>query len=177
MRIAQDKLNTIMVLLCCRFPKTFFVQEGRRRPLKLGVHHDIIAALGAEIDPKELSVVLRVYTAGVHYLGMQRTAAWRIDLHGNVAGTVTTEEAAIAQQRLAGIAAKRRPEAKVKVKVGRSKPQRDGLAALREAAQRRKAQTSAKLLDGARSRPDLDPPQTRVASGVTPFRHPEFVLL
>jgi sRNA-binding protein len=148
MRIAQDKLDAIMARLCTAFPKSFFVHEGRRRPLKLGIHRDILAALGAEIDPKELSVALRVYTAAVHYLGMQRTGAWRIDLHGNVAGTVTKEEAAIAQQRLAGIR-KRKPkparvepkaEKPLQVEVEPPKPRRLGLADLKAAAMKRKAQ-------------------------------------
>jgi ProP effector len=134
MRIAHDKLAAITALLSSRFPKTFFVQESERQALKLGIRHDVLAALGAEIDAKELGIALRVYTASRNYLGRLRLGAQRLDLDGNVAGTVTAEEAAHAQQRL------HKPKQEPAPQVEPPKPQRLGLAELKIAAQKRKAQ-------------------------------------
>jgi ProP effector len=134
MRIARDKLVAIMALLSSRFPGTFFVQESQRRPLKLGIRQDIIAALGAEIDPKELGIALRSYTANRNYLGRLRLGAQRLDLDGNVAGTVTAEEAVHAQQRL------HKPKQEPAPQVEPPKPQRLGLTDLKAAALKRKAQ-------------------------------------
>jgi hypothetical protein len=44
------------------------------------------------------------------YLQRQQTGAERIDLNGDVAGVVTADEAADAQQQLTGVVAKRKPK-------------------------------------------------------------------
>ena len=46
MSITKARIDEVITLLATRFPKTFFVHETHRRPLKLGIHRDIGAVLG-----------------------------------------------------------------------------------------------------------------------------------
>ena len=96
-----------ITLLAEAFPKCFSVYEGRRRPLKLKIHLDIQAALDGAITPAELSRALGIYCSNQVYLGHTRNGAWRLDLDGKPAGTVTADEEAHAKATLAGIKAKK----------------------------------------------------------------------
>ena len=49
------------------WPKRFSIYEARRQPLKVGVHHDILAALDGAVTAAELSRALRVYTGNKVY--------------------------------------------------------------------------------------------------------------
>jgi ProP effector len=91
----------IIEILAERFPATFFVFEQRRRPLKLGIHLDVLAALGDAITPEGCAAAMRAYCANDGYLLACTAGAARIDLHGNIVGQVSAEEAAHAKQRLA----------------------------------------------------------------------------
>ena len=94
----------IIALLCVSFPKCFAHYEGRRKPLKIGISADILAALGDQVDPKALGLALRLYVANLRYRMAQQAGAPRIDLDGNEAGTVSERDAA----RAAGDVAKRK---------------------------------------------------------------------
>jgi ProP effector len=145
--VKDTKLAAIIALLCSRFPKAFFLHEDRRRPLKLGISDDVLAVLGDAIDRKELGSALRVYTGSMVYLKRQTAGTDRIDLDGNACGVVSEEHGANAQRRLTGILAQRRKSApkrvEPEVKAEPPKPQRLGLADLKAAALRRKAQAVA----------------------------------
>jgi sRNA-binding protein len=147
------QLDAIISILVDRFPRTFFAYQERRRPLKIGIHHDLAAALGEAVEQKLLHAAFGYYARNPAYLKKQRAGAERIDLDGNVAGTVTAEEAANAQKSLAGLRAKRKkkretaqvepkaeqpPQAAVKAEP----PRRLGLADLKAAALKRKAQAA-----------------------------------
>jgi sRNA-binding protein len=85
--------NQIIGLLVERFPAAFSTYQYRRRPLKVGIHHDIIAALGDEVDPKALSIALAIYTGADGYLhAMKKAGARRIDLRGGDAGEVLDDQ-------------------------------------------------------------------------------------
>jgi sRNA-binding protein len=59
-----------MWLLVETWPITFSVYEARRRPLKLGIHLDILAALDGAVTPQELGQALRRYVSNhVFYVG------------------------------------------------------------------------------------------------------------
>jgi sRNA-binding protein len=93
--------NDIITVLSEWFPQTFCVYEARGRPLKIGIHHDILERTDGAIAPRELSRALSVYTANVAYLQRStRPGAVRIDLDGNPAGEVTREQAAHIRGRL-----------------------------------------------------------------------------
>jgi sRNA-binding protein len=94
------KPQAVIELLAERFPAAFAVYERRRRPLRLGVHLDVLAALNGAITPGELSAAMRLYCGNTGYLKACVSGAPRIGLNDEVAGQVTPEEAASAKQRL-----------------------------------------------------------------------------
>jgi len=96
----------LLTALAAAFPNAFSLHEGRRRPLKIGIHHDLLVLGGAERS-RELSAALRSYTLNRAYLRAMRPGAVRVDLDGNPAGRVTNEDAARARETLAAIEAKR----------------------------------------------------------------------
>src|SRR5262245_8233047 len=103
----NQAVTAAIALLAETFPQCFSVYEGRRRPLKLKIHLDIQAALNGAITPADLHRALGLYCSNEAYLGNTRKGAWRLDLDGNPAGTVTADEEAHAKATLAGIRAKK----------------------------------------------------------------------
>jgi ProP effector len=101
----------VIALLAETFPRCFFVYEGRRRPLKLGIHKDILAAVDGALTPLELGKALGAYCSNRVYLSHTRKGAWRLDLDGNPAGGVTADDEAHAKAILAGIRAKKEARA------------------------------------------------------------------
>jgi sRNA-binding protein len=82
------------------FPKAFAREEWEEhRPLKLGVHHDLVGLL----TEHEGWVALKVYTHRRMYAVALTNGGARYDLHGNVAGEVTQAEIEDAKKRLAWI--------------------------------------------------------------------------
>jgi sRNA-binding protein len=140
-------------LLADRFPAAFFVFEGRRRPLKIGIAADICEAV-PEINKEHLQWALARYCMSPGYLRSLTSGAVRVGLAGDAAGTVTEEAAAKAVGMLAQVVTARRkrtakPEREpVKVVSRETKPMvsaakatalRMSIEAIREAAQRRRA--------------------------------------
>ena len=124
------------------FPACFSIFQGRRKPLKIGIREDLIAALTGAITAKEASLALAIYCGNHGYLkACCKAGALRIDLNGNVACSVSTEEAANARERLAAQCDRqaRRKAAKTKTKPAPAAPRRLGLADLRAAAKARQA--------------------------------------
>src|SRR5215469_13249267 len=96
----QQRHQAALVLvgkLAERFPAAFAINPRHRRPLKLGIHVDILAQLSDTIAPRDLSVALRIYVGNIGYLKALVTGADRIDLNGMPTGTVTAEHADIAK--------------------------------------------------------------------------------
>jgi ProP effector len=96
-QLARDLIATLAEW----FPAAFFVFEQRRRPLKLGIDHDVAVATAGAITVAEIKGALRYYTGNAGYLRACRAGAARVDLNGNAAGAVTADEAAHARERLA----------------------------------------------------------------------------
>jgi ProP effector len=81
------------------FPAAF--TSTGRRPLKLGIHDDLLArGIAADVATKGLAA----YCTSTGYLTATKAGAPRIDLDGNAAGTVTAEEAEHAVAKLAAAA-------------------------------------------------------------------------
>ncbi|WP_236645314.1 ProQ/FINO family protein [Aidingimonas lacisalsi] len=79
-----------------RYTETFF--KGHTRPLKVGIHKDLMAR-----EPWPEKLVRRALACYVHlprYLKAVRTGAERVDLDGNNAGQVTEGEAKYARRQL-----------------------------------------------------------------------------
>jgi sRNA-binding protein len=107
----QAAIDTIGVLAEW-FPAAFAVYEQRRRPLKLGIDHDLATATAGAITLKELKIALGFYVGNVGYLKACVEGAARINLQGDAAGTVTPDEAKHARQRLKEAWARRKAKAK-----------------------------------------------------------------
>jgi sRNA-binding protein len=68
------------------------VYERRRKPLKVGIHEQIIAELAGVVPEADIRHALRLYVANYAYLRKIRTGKPRFDLDGTLAGTVTDYE-------------------------------------------------------------------------------------
>ena len=98
----RARIAAIIELLCDRFPQTF--NRCGPQPLKVGVHADVMAALGEGVQPRDLQSALRAYTNNAGYLRALAAGACRVGLDGSPAGTVTPEAEAVARARLAELA-------------------------------------------------------------------------
>lgn len=89
-------------LLATAFPDCFAPAGAEKRPLALGVHDAVLAAL-PEIGRRRLAEALADYTSGPTYLRHVVEGAERIGLDGAPAGLVRASEAAHAALRLAAL--------------------------------------------------------------------------
>ena len=148
-KVEKDTMNKqrlaaaldLIGVLAERFPACFAVNPSYRRPLKIGIHHDIAAQLGDTISPRVISDALRIYTSSSRYLKALVAGAERIDLNGMSAGTVTAEHAQRrdkhkAKQKQLAVAPAKPAEPPKPVAAA---PRRISLADLRMAAQARRA--------------------------------------
>ncbi len=143
------------------FPACFAVNPSYRRPLKLGIHVDLLAQLSGTIAPRDLSAALRIYVSNAEYLKALVAGAERVDLQGKPAGTATAEHAAIAKAQYKR--QREKPKAKQKqavvapvvekpvAAVTPSTPPRSGLADLRAAAKARQAAAAFSVVRSAPS--------------------------
>jgi ProP effector len=142
-RLVQETLAVLIE----RYPKCFTLAEADRRPLKIGVGGEIVAA-HPDIQRSRIGAALAWYTRSWAYLEKLTEGAERVDLAGAGAGVVSASEAADAVEKLA--AAKARVRKITPALSGGSKseppdsdpppaPRRLGLGDLREAAQQRKS--------------------------------------
>jgi sRNA-binding protein len=79
--------------------RTWGSHDLKCQPLKLGIDHDLEKLLA--IKRHIIKNALRSYCGSYAYLKSMSPGAVRVDLHGEPAGIVTEEEAAIAKQQLA----------------------------------------------------------------------------
>lgn len=117
-------------MLATWYPRAFFVYEHRRRPLKVGIAHDLAAATAGAIVASDVKTALGCYTGNAGYLAACREGAARVDLNGEPSGTVTAGEAEHARSRLHKASTRPSPPPSPK--------RRLGLADLRAAARARK---------------------------------------
>jgi ProP effector len=150
MSAKPNTAHDTIVALAELFPACFSVFEGRRKPLKIGIREDLLAALGGAITPEEAHLALAVYTGNHCYLkACAKAGTPRIDLNGEVVGSVSTEEAANAKERFEQQRdrRKRQQEAIAKAKAEAERKARNAgrisLGDLRRAAQARRVATIA----------------------------------
>jgi ProP effector len=129
MQRTNQNIAAVLQLLAETWPKCFSVYEKRRRPLKVGIHQDILAALAGAITPAELSRALRCYVGNKVYRSRLVAGAVRVGLDGQPAGEVTARQAASPAVTAPRLAA--------------PPPKRISLGDLRRAAELRKAQQGA----------------------------------
>ena len=85
--------------LCARFPAAFAPRDGIKKPLKIGIFHDIRVA-APEIKFFGLKLALKNYCSRRSYLRALIEGAPRIDLDGQPNGFVTKEQADLAKIHL-----------------------------------------------------------------------------
>lgn len=130
MTISRQDIDAVLGLLAERFPKTFFLYERKRVPLKLRIDCDIVERLGDQVDRKQLSVALQYYVGNLHYRRSQKPAAPRYDLDGNPCGEVSEADASSAARDVAA----RKAAAAMRKQLSFRKPQVVGPAPTETAA-------------------------------------------
>ena len=106
MATGTTEIASIIAKLAELYPKAFSTSPSRVRPLAIGVKEALSRELET-VTPRSLSDALRRYTGSVEYLKATTEGAARVDLEGRPTGTVTAQQAAYAQRRLADLAARR----------------------------------------------------------------------
>ena len=75
-------IAALLDLLCTMYPKTFSRYEARRKPLKVGIDHDLVVTLDGAVTTAELDRALGCYTANRVYRsrlrGAQCGSAWMV---------------------------------------------------------------------------------------------------
>ena len=144
----RQAARAALAILCERWPLCFKLDD--RKPLKVGIFADIVAALGDGAAPPRhvIGAALRAYTQPPAYLGSMVIGAARIDLDGTPAGIVTEAEAVDAKARLEAQTMKAKQAKTVRKEVvappaTSTQPKRDGFEALRAAARARRARQQA----------------------------------
>ena len=150
----RARSKAVISVLAAKFPKCFAVPDTRRRPLKVGIDADLLAALRGSIRRTELIGALAMYCSSEGYLERALTGSWRVDLEGKPAGTVSADDEKHAKAKRASIRIRREavmaaaipqaaasrargPALAPKAETGPG-PKRLSLADLREAARRRR---------------------------------------
>jgi ProP effector len=85
----KESAGDILGVLADLWPAVFSIEPRLRRPLKVGIDKDILAAADGAIIPEELKVALGSYTGAKAYLKTLRDGAPRIGLDGKQEGQVS----------------------------------------------------------------------------------------
>jgi ProP effector len=150
-----DGVPETITALAGLFPGTFVEQQWlHHKPLKLGIRNDLVAA--GTVSETEIGRALQFYCRRPMYLRSCIVGAVRIDLSGKPSGVVSETDAAHAATTLASIMSRREQKAKAAAdnRVAKTEkpqsvskpvpkkpaptPNRDGIGALRLAAQKRR---------------------------------------
>lgn len=125
----------VLLALRQRWPDTFPRLSARtRRPLKIGIRDDVIAAL-PDIPPAQISLALGIYVNSAPYLYVCTEGEGRIDLNGQSVGVVSADEALHARAKLEKHHRRDKPKASSPAP---ETPRRITLNDLRAAAARKK---------------------------------------
>ena len=108
----QRRLEEARVLLAqimARWPATYPSDGQAMRPLKIGIHYEVYAAL-PETPKIRIREALDIWhwRYQVAYLGQLQAGRARYDLAGQVVGEVTAEDEARAQEQLKAVSARKR---------------------------------------------------------------------
>ncbi len=147
-------VNAVHTLLMDRFPKAFPKDYDAIRPLKTGIHADLIQRL-PEVDPVLLRRVLANHTDrdGYRLALLHHRGDRRYDLDGQPVGTVTVEERAEAAQLLEASTQRRQAKAEdVRIHLVREEKrqkQREMERRNREAKAARKAENLRRMEEAA----------------------------
>jgi sRNA-binding protein len=99
-QLVAKTADDLIAVLADLFPGVFAVYEARRRPLRVGIHGDLKAALEGAATGRELGLALSRYCGAGGYLRALKAGAPRIGLDGRPAGSVDLVDAAHAEMQL-----------------------------------------------------------------------------
>lgn len=74
--------------------------KDKPKPLKVGIHHDILAAHPGQVSRKTLCALIEAQTRTMTYYETIAKGGPRYGLDGNIAGEINEREIALAQQRI-----------------------------------------------------------------------------
>lgn len=95
-----DPLLVNIGLLQKHFPLAFPKKPAPKVPLKIGIHHDLVAqAEQLGLSAIEIRAVLKKWCRGKRYRECLVAGAVRVDLQGQACGFVSKEEASSSEQR------------------------------------------------------------------------------
>ena len=93
-----DPLVLIIGRLQKKFPLAFPKKPAPKVPLKIGIHKDLMEqAEQLGIDKKDLQAAVKKWCRGKRYADCLVAGADRLDLQGEAVGSVTKEQAALAE--------------------------------------------------------------------------------
>jgi sRNA-binding protein len=96
----RNEIDTTIEMLAMKYPKCFFADHRMRLPLKKNIEADLETD-GAKIDPYLLTQTLEWYQSSWGYLYAVIGGKPRIDLNGKEVASVTQQERAAAEKKLA----------------------------------------------------------------------------
>lgn len=97
----EQQAAGVIAALADLWPLTFFVFQHHRKPLKVGIDHDVFVAAKGAVTAAEIKLAVRRYCGSVGYLQACAAGAARIDLNGEAVGQVAPSEAVFAAEQLA----------------------------------------------------------------------------
>jgi len=109
----QEAAAAVIDTLAEKWPNAFFADPQKRRPLKVGVHLDILEALPG-VNKKTLSAALRFYTRHPCYVQAVVKGQARVDLSGVEVGPVSERDREMAAAELRKGAPKQEREAEAR---------------------------------------------------------------
>src|SRR5262245_65898596 len=98
--MSHNAILAVISLLAEKWPSRFSIIESGRRPLKLGIRDDVLAALDGAISAGKVSAALRWYVSSPEYQHRLLHGAWPVDLNGRPAGNVSPSDGAHARAQL-----------------------------------------------------------------------------
>ncbi len=108
--VSTPKDVEMLELLFEKFPKAFFREAEKIRPLQKYIHKKIYKALNYEYTREDISAGLALYTQNLDYCKSLITNKIRIDWEGNDCGEVSEQHKQDAEARLMGITSMREPK-------------------------------------------------------------------
>src|SRR5262245_52767183 len=94
-------VEAAIFLLAERYPKTFFIYEKKRKPLRIGIITDLIADLNGLLPEEEIRHAIRCYVNNNGYWrSCCKAGKPRFSLDGSESGVVSEDEAKYSYKRL-----------------------------------------------------------------------------
>lgn len=100
-RRPETKAEATRRILVERFPACFMPKRDEKKPLAIGIIHQVFAA-APDLSRRSIRLAVHDYTNGLKYWRNCVEGAIRVNLDGSPSGTVTADQAAFAARTTAG---------------------------------------------------------------------------